>query len=58
MIAVGVASPSASGQVITTTVMANSIASLNGRPASSHTTRVSPAGGQAPLPPPPSHWPN
>jgi hypothetical protein len=42
MTAVGVARPSASGQVITTTVMANRIASLNGRPASSHATRVAP----------------
>ncbi len=35
MIAVGVARPSASGQVITTTVIANSIAVASVRPASS-----------------------
>ena len=40
MIAVGVARPSASGQVITTTVMANSIASANVRPASSQAGSV------------------
>ncbi len=40
MIAVGVASPSASGQVITTTVIANSIASLRGRPTASQVTSV------------------
>jgi hypothetical protein len=42
MIAVGVARPSASGQVITTTVMANSIAVPVDRSlASSHTASVS-----------------
>ena len=40
MIAVGVARPSASGQVTTTTVIANSSASLTERPASSHTPKV------------------
>ena len=40
MIAVGVARPKASGQVITTTVIANSIAVLKLRPARSHTTKV------------------
>ncbi len=40
MIAVGVASPSASGQVMTTTVIANSIAWLSGRPASSQAASV------------------
>src|SRR6266536_3104472 len=40
MIAVGVARPSASGQVITTTVIANSTAALAGRSvASSHTAK-------------------
>ncbi len=40
MIAVGVARPRASGQVITTTVMANSSAVCTPAPASSHTTNV------------------
>jgi len=40
MIAVGVARPNASGQVITTTVMASSIAVASDRPASSHASRV------------------
>jgi len=40
MMAVGVASPSASGQVMTTTVMANSTAVFSEAPESSHTTRV------------------
>ena len=42
MIAVGVASPSASGQVMTTTVMANSSASWTSRPTTKYqTTKVS-----------------
>nr|WP_255566478.1 hypothetical protein [Iamia sp. SCSIO 61187] len=41
MIAVGVARPGASGQVMTTTVMANNMASPTGRPASTlHTRKV------------------
>ena len=40
MIAVGVARPRASGQVTTTTVMANSSASWTGLPASIHTAKV------------------
>ncbi len=40
MIAVGVARPSASGQVITTTVIANSSASVTGRPTASQTRKV------------------
>ena len=39
MIAVGVASPSASGQVMTTTVMANSSASWTSRPTTTYQTR-------------------
>ena len=42
MIAVGVASPSASGQVMTTTVIANSIAVADDAPDSSHAAKVSP----------------
>ena len=42
MIAVGVARPSASGQVMTTTVMANSSASCTSRPTTKYqTTKVS-----------------
>lgn len=40
MIAVGVARPSASGQVITTTVIANSIALASGCPARSQVSSV------------------
>ena len=46
MIAVGVARPSASGQVITTTVIANSIASERWRPTASQTAKVSAAADQ------------
>ena len=46
MIAVGVARPSASGQVMTTTVIANSSASVDRLPASSHTAKVSAAADQ------------
>ncbi len=48
MIAVGVARPSASGQVITTTVMANSSASVKGRSlASAQAAKVSPPPARA-----------
>ena len=43
MTAVGVARPSASGQVMTTTVIANSIASLAGRPSAIHARNVASA---------------
>ncbi len=43
MIAVGVASPNASGQVMTTTVIANRIASVAGRPVPSSQTSSVPS---------------